>query len=101
MKKLNELLAPVQTVEIIGSDDKMISGLTSDSRQVTEGTLFVAVPGVSVDGHRFIPMAVEKGATAVVCQQLPEDLSTHVTYIVVPSSALALGYLASQWWDNP
>ena len=101
MKKLNELLAPVQTVEIIGSDDKMISGLTSDSRQVTEGTLFVAVPGVSVDGHRFIPMAVEKGATAVVCQQLPEDLSTHVTYIVVPSSALALGYLASQWWGNP
>ena len=101
MKKLNELLAPVQTTEIIGSDEKMISSLTSDSRQVSEGTLFVAVPGVSVDGHKFIPMAVEKGATAIVCEKLPEDLSTHVTYIVVPSSALALGYLASQWWDNP
>ena len=101
MKKLNELLAPVQTTEIIGSDEKMISSLTSDSRQVSEGTLFVAVPGVSVDGHKVSPMAVEKGATAIVCEKLPEDLSTHVTYIVVPSSALALGYLASQWWDNP
>lgn len=101
MKKLNELLAPVQTIKVIGSDEKMISGLTSDSRQVSEGTLFVAVPGVSVDGHKFIPMAIEKGATAIVCQELPEDLSTHVTYIVVPSSPVALGYLASQWWDNP
>ena len=101
MKKLNELLAPVQTIKVIGSDEKMISGLTSDSRQVCEGTLFVAVPGVSVDGHKFIPMAIEKGATAIVCQELPEDLSTHVTYIVVPSSPVALGYLASQWWDNP
>ena len=46
-------------------------------------------------------MAEEKGAVAVVCQELPSELSTHVTYIVVPSSALALGYLASQWFDNP
>lgn len=101
MKTLNHLLSPIEIDRIIGNADKTISSLTSDSRQVTEGTLFVAVPGVSVDGHKFIPMAVEKGATAVVCEQLPENMSTHVTYIVVPSSAIALGYLAAQWWDNP
>ena len=101
MKKLNELLSPIEITEIIGSDEKDILSLTSDSRRVEPGTLFVAVPGVSVDGHQFIPMAVEKGAVAVVCQTLPADLSTHVTYIVVPSSALALGYLASRWWDDP
>ncbi len=88
-------------MEIVGNDDKNIHALTSDSRKVCEGTLFVAVPGVSVDGHGFIPMAIEKGATAIVCQQLPSELSTHVTYIVVPSTPHALGYLASQWWDNP
>jgi len=101
VKTLNHLLSPIEIDRIIGNADKTISSLTSDSRQVTEGTLFVAVPGVSVDGHKFIPMAVEKGATAVVCEQLPENMSTHVTYIVVPSSAIALGYLAAQWWDNP
>ena len=101
MKKLQELLSPLDIIKIIGSDDKNITALTSDSRKVEDGTLFVAVPGVSVDGHKFIPMAEEKGAVAVVCQELPSELSTHVTYIVVPSSALALGYLASQWFDNP
>ena len=101
MKKLQELLSPLDIIKIIGSDDKNITSLTSDSRKVEDGTLFVAVPGVSVDGHKFIPMAEEKGSVAVVCQELPSELSTHVTYIVVPSSALALGYLASQWFDNP
>ena len=102
MKQLKELLSPIDIIQIIGNaDDKEITGLTSDSRKVEDGTLFVAVPGVSVDGHKFIPMAEEKGAVAVVCQELPAELSTRVTYIVVPSSALALGYLASQWFDNP
>jgi len=101
VKKLNDLLSPIEITKIIGNDDKEIMSLTSDSRKVEPGTLFVAVPGVNVDGHDFIPMAVEKGAAAVVCQELPASLSTHVTYIVVPSSAVTLGYLASQWWDNP
>ncbi len=101
MKTLNYLLSHIEIKEIIGSTDKEISALTSDSRKVEADTLFVAVPGVSVDGHKFIPMAQEKGAVAVVCEQLPSMLSTHVTYIVVASSALALGFLASAWWDNP
>ena len=65
------------------------------------GTLFVAVPGVSVDGHDFIHKAQEAGASAVVCERLPEQLSSAVTYVVVPSSAIALGYMASEWWGNP
>lgn len=101
MKTLNELLSPLDIERIIGDENKEIWSVTSDSRQVGNGTLFVAVPGVSVDGHKFIPMAEEKGATAVVCENLPDNLSPKVTYVVVPSSAIALGYLASQWWDNP
>lgn len=101
MKALNELLSPLDIEQIIGDDHKEITHVTSDSRNVEAGTLFVAVPGVSVDGHKFIPMAQDKGATAIVCEHLPETLSPMVTYIVVPSTAIALGYIASQWWDNP
>lgn len=101
MKKLNDLLSLIEIKEILGSCDRDITLLTADSRKVVPGTLFVAVPGVNVDGHKFIPMAQEKGAVAIVCEQLPELPSTQVTYIIVASSALALGFLASQWWDNP
>lgn len=101
MKKLNDLLSLIEIKEILGSCDRDITMLTADSRKVVPGTLFVAVPGVNVDGHKFIPMAQEKGAVAIVCEQLPELPSTQVTYIIVASSALALGFLASQWWDNP
>ena len=73
MKKLQELLSPLDIIKIIGSDDKNITALTSDSRKVEDGTLFVAVPGVSVDGHKCIPMAEEKGAGAVGCQELPSE----------------------------
>lgn len=101
MKQLKELISPLDITTIVGSDDKEIVALTSDSRRVEAGTLFVAVPGVSVDGHKFIHSAVEKGAVAIVCQQLPSETKPEVTYIVVPSSAIALGLLASQWFDNP
>lgn len=99
--QLNKILAPIEITEIVGGQDKEITGITSDSRRVKPGTLFVAVPGVSVDGHDFIHKAQEAGATAVVCERLPEQVSSAVTYVVVPSSAIALGYMASEWWGNP
>ena len=78
-----------------------ILGITADSRQVAPGWLFVAVPGVSVDGHRFIPAAVKAGASVVVCENIPEERAADTLYIKVESSAVALGLLASQWFDNP
>lgn len=99
--KLNQLLSPVTIREIVGETELEISSLTSDSRQCKPGTLFVAVPGVEVDGHRFIPKAVEAGAVAVVCETLPDTLASGVTYVTVASSAVALGYLASEWYGNP
>ena len=64
--QLNRLLSPIEISEIVGSDDKEITGVTADSRQVREGSLFIAVPGVSVDGHTFIHKAQEAGASAVI-----------------------------------
>ena len=99
--QLNKLLSPVEISEIIGCGDKEITGVTADSRQVRDGYMFVAVPGVSVDGHAYIHKAQESGASVVVCERLPEQISSSVTYVVVPSSAIALGYIASEWWGNP
>ncbi|MCM1441597.1 MAG: Mur ligase family protein, partial [Roseburia sp.] len=101
MKPLSELLSAITVEEIIGSEDKMISSLVCDSRKVELGSMFVAVRGVNVDGHRFIPIVTVGGVAAIVCEELPERLESNITYIKVSNSAVALGFLASQWYDNP
>lgn len=101
MKFLSQLLSPLMVEEIIGSDDKIITDVVSDSRKVTTGSLFVAVRGTTVDGHSFIPLLQYSGVAAIVCEEFPEFIESSITYIKVSDSAVALGYLASEWWDNP
>lgn len=101
MKSLSDLLAAITVEEIIGSDDKEITSLECDSRKIKRDSLFVAVRGTQVDGHKFIPLVTLAGAAAIVCEELPERLESTVTYIKVANSAVALGFLASEWWGNP
>lgn len=101
MKSLSQLLSPLMVEEIIGSDDKIITDVVSDSRKVTTGSLFVAVRGTTVDGHSLIPLLQYSGVAAIVCEEFPEFIESSITYIKVSDSAVALGYLASEWWDNP
>ncbi len=101
MKALTKLLSSIPVIEIIGSDDKQITDVVSDSRRVSTGSLFVAVRGTQVDGHTFIPLLQYSGVAAIVCEELPEFLETSITYIRVANSAVALGCLASEWYDNP
>ena len=101
MKSLSDLLSAITVEEIIGSDAKEITSIECDSRKIKLGSLFVAVRGYNVDGHKFIPLVTLAGAAAIVCEELPERLESTVTYIRVANSAVALGYLASQWWGNP
>lgn len=101
--KLEELTAVLPGAEITGSLDKEIRTLTADSRQAGEGAMFVAVRGVTVDGHSFIPTLRGRGVQAVVVEELPAeaDRDEATTYIKVPDTATALGLVASQWYDNP
>ncbi|MBD5193014.1 MAG: UDP-N-acetylmuramoyl-L-alanyl-D-glutamate--2,6-diaminopimelate ligase [Paramuribaculum sp.] len=101
MKSLSDLLAAITVEEIIGSDNKEITSLECDSRKIKRDSLFVAVRGTQVDGHKFIPLVTLAGAAAIVCEELPERLESTVTYIKVADSAVALGFLASEWWGNP
>ncbi|CEJ67780.1 UDP-N-acetylmuramoyl-L-alanyl-D-glutamate--L-lysine ligase [Chryseobacterium oranimense G311] len=98
---ITELLKRIPVLEIHGDDTREISELAFDSRKVTENSLYVAVRGTVADGHSYIASSVEKGAKAVVCEELPETLNENVTYIKVKDSSKALGHLASNLYGNP
>lgn len=100
--KLTELLERLTyTLEGSKDIDREISSIEQDSRKVQAGCLFIAVRGTNVDGHSFIPQVISAGASAVVCETLPEELSNDVTYIKVDDCNLALAMLASAWNGYP
>ena len=99
--KLNKLIADIEVIEIIGDTDKNIKSLESDSRKVEKDGLFVAVRGVTTDGHKYIPVVASANVAAVVCEEMPSTLDSGVTYIRVADSAKALGELASAWFGHP
>ena len=99
--KLIELLNHISYSEIIGSAEKTVSGINFDSRQVKPDFVFVAQPGVLSDGHKFISKAIENGATIIVCEKLPDELSSDITYIKVADSNEVLGKLASAFYLFP
>ncbi len=101
MKQLAQLIKSINIVGVIGDINREVEAIVSDSRQATQSTMFVAVRGVNVDGHQFIPSLSGKGLSAIVCEQLPAEIDENITYVQVENSAIALGQLASQWWDNP
>ena len=122
MKELKTILKDIRVTRLYGDDGKVISGVTADSREVSPGNLFVAVKGTKSDGHDFIGKAIEAGATAVICEALPDTMSTGhnegvkvvldesasaaaqnegVTMIVVEDTAAATGLAASAYYDHP
>lgn len=87
--------------ELIGSIETSIRELQIDSRKVEEGDAFVAIRGAAVDGHQFIQKAIELGAKAIFCEELPNNIAEEVTYIQVTDSSEALGSLASNYYGKP
>ncbi|MBP5527547.1 MAG: UDP-N-acetylmuramoyl-L-alanyl-D-glutamate--2,6-diaminopimelate ligase [Bacteroidales bacterium] len=98
--KLKDILKGIEA-EVKGSVDVEVKNLQFDSRQVGDGTLFVAQRGTKVDGHKFIAGAEEKGAVALVCEELPDTLNGGVTYVKVPDSSYALGLMAANYYGHP
>src|SRR3989344_4455791 len=89
--------------QTFGNLDLEITGLTDDSRKVKKGYLFVAISGMSVDGHDFIKQAIESGASVIVGEKdfRDSDAESEITYIKVVNSRKALSLLASAWWGYP
>ena len=96
--KLKELFEGISVLECTADPELSIGEIFYDSRKVTSGSLFVAVSGFAADGNRFIPMAIEKGAAAVVTAKKPE---TAVPYVLVESDRLALALLGCNFFGHP
>ena len=99
--KLNELLKHVKPLDILGDTEVEITGVNIDSRRIEKGHLFVAMKGTQVDGHQFISKAIEQGAAAVLCEDMPESLTTGVTFVQVESTEDAAGKVATLFYGDP
>lgn len=99
--ELNLLISCLSPLAIVGETERPIEAIEFDSRKVVSASLFVAVKGYTSDGHAYINAAIENGAVAIVCQDIPQTQDDSVVYIQVADSAAALGLLASQWYGHP
>ncbi len=99
--KLNELLKTIPPIQIIGGTEIEITGVNIDSRLVKPGHLFMAMHGTQADGHAYITAAIEKGAVAILCEELPVELNKSITYIHVKDSEDAVGKVATLFYGNP
>ncbi|MGP1590668.1 MAG: UDP-N-acetylmuramoyl-L-alanyl-D-glutamate--2,6-diaminopimelate ligase [Prevotella sp.] len=98
---ISKLISGIKPIEIIGDANKEIVGVNIDSRKIEANHLFIAVKGTQVDGHRYIETAIEKGAVAVLCEDLPKVKSPHVTYIQVQDTTQAAGVVATIFYGEP
>jgi UDP-N-acetylmuramoyl-L-alanyl-D-glutamate--2,6-diaminopimelate ligase len=98
--KLKDLLTKIKPVEIIGNADIDITGINIDSRKIESGHLFVAMRGTQVDGHQFIPKAIEKGAAAVLCEEIAEPVEG-ITYVKVADCEDSVGPVATTFYGDP
>jgi UDP-N-acetylmuramoyl-L-alanyl-D-glutamate--2,6-diaminopimelate ligase len=101
MKHIEEILKGIDVISVTGEKTPVISSIEFDSRKITPGSLFVAVKGYKSDGHDFINPAIASGASAVLCETLPENPDEGICWIKTSDSAKALGLAASNFFGNP
>ena len=101
MAILKDILYKVSLKATSGNMEAEVKDICFDSRKVSEGSLFIAVKGTQVDGHQFVDMAIEKGASSIVVEEFPENKNNDITIVQVADSAEALGVIASNFYGNP
>ncbi len=101
MPLLHDILNDTKVTTITGQTDRDVTGLCIDSREVAADNAFIALKGVHADGHAFIEKAIALGATTIICEIIPPDVNTEVTYVQVPDSHTAAGSIASAFYQHP
>jgi len=99
---LQRLLQQVKCITSVGILNREVTGIAHDHRGVQPGYAFVCYEGVKVDGHAFIPQAIQNGASVLLGEKPPPtDLPTSITYLQVPNGRTALSLIAANWYGNP
>ncbi|MFN6945247.1 MAG: UDP-N-acetylmuramoyl-L-alanyl-D-glutamate--2,6-diaminopimelate ligase [Cytophagaceae bacterium] len=101
MAILKDILYKVPLLSVSGSTDVEVKALQFDSRQVSAGCLFIATKGTVSNGHQFIDKAIESGAEAIICEEMPETIRPDISYIQVANSHQALGIIAANFYGHP
>jgi UDP-N-acetylmuramoyl-L-alanyl-D-glutamate--2,6-diaminopimelate ligase len=101
MALLQDILFRVNIRSVEGATAVDVKDLQIDSRNVSDGSAFIAIKGSSADGHQFIDTAVNNGAKAIVCETMPPEKREGVTYVQVENSAAAAGYMAHNYYGQP
>ena len=101
MIRIEEILKGIDIVSLTGESGITVSGIEFDSRNVTAGSLFIAVKGYKTNGHDYINSAIKSGAVAIICETLPANQDKGTCWIKTNDSARALGQAASNFFGNP
>jgi UDP-N-acetylmuramoyl-L-alanyl-D-glutamate--2,6-diaminopimelate ligase len=101
MMTLDKVIKDIKIVSFSGNMGTEISAIVFDSGKVSKGSLFVAVKGTKTNGHEFIKVAILGGATAVMCEKLPDKPEKEISWVVAADTASALGIAASNFYGNP
>ena len=99
--QLQEILYGVAITKLVGSTNRNVNALTFDSREVVEDSIFFAVKGALSDGHDYIYQTIDKGASVIICEEIPQELKDDVTYIQVEDTNVALGKMAANFYGHP
>ena len=100
-KSLASLLNLLPKVQVLGSSEKVITDVTADSRTVQAGSLFIALRGATVDGHKFVPMAAQKGAVAALVEEVPAEVPEGLTLLVVEDTRATMEIITPYFYDYP
>jgi len=101
LKLLKDILYKVSVNAVYGATNIEVTEIVFYSRKIQKGAVFVAQKGVSVDGHLYIEKAINLGATAIICEELPEERNDTITYVQVEDSNTTLAIIASNFYENP
>ncbi|WP_299101893.1 UDP-N-acetylmuramoyl-L-alanyl-D-glutamate--2,6-diaminopimelate ligase [uncultured Winogradskyella sp.] len=101
MMVLKDILYKVTINAVVGSTSITVSKIEFDSRQIKTNDVFVAISGTITDGHNYIERAIKDGATAIICETLPENLQDDITYIEVANSNQAMAFMANNFYGQP
>ena len=100
-KLLEEIVAVLPEVQVVGDCDKIIKDITADSREVREGSLFICLKGAHVDGHKYLEQAAASGAGAALVEDVPEVCPDGLTLLKVADTRLGMEVIAPFFYDYP